>query len=464
MNKKEWNEGLNYIDSDLVEEYVEQKEKYQGGQGYSWLRIWAIAACFCLIIGAAAAAPALFGKTPGLSVGHLRVPSAAPHYYGSEASEGESGIMGMMADYGGISVTARLKETLPDTYTVYDDWAQTDYRLLKMEVLTLLKGKEMTEEFYYLIPAEYMTDFSVYDRFVLSDMAQYGYEYSVLYNKTQNCAEQKDLPLFGFHYGCESIMAFDSSGQFDPRLWEANEAWVERLTLHAVRYPIVDTIEQAEERERQDEMEEPLFVRLLDGISEEGMQALSEIKSFENGIFVPKLNRRMLYTLPEVEFFTVRYIDGFATNEAAAIFGEESRVALNDTYFTKAHFTEKDLKKLPDLPSAVESVTEAFEKGEITPPHIQGYEAMTNTDYGIFAWYAKTEDGVLGIVRVTWRYTSERNRRYYDDQYYLIEYGSKGCQPIGRDALLDKFGDCETTYIFAGEYSENGKNVYIRGC
>ena len=49
MKKKEWNEGLNHIDPDLVEKYVEQKDRLRhknkkpnGG----WLRFGAIAACF----------------------------------------------------------------------------------------------------------------------------------------------------------------------------------------------------------------------------------------------------------------------------------------------------------------------------------------------------------------------------------------------------------------------------------
>ena len=53
MKKKEWNEGLNHLDPDLVEKYVEQKDrlrqKNKNPKGI-WLRFGAIAACFCLIV------------------------------------------------------------------------------------------------------------------------------------------------------------------------------------------------------------------------------------------------------------------------------------------------------------------------------------------------------------------------------------------------------------------------------
>ena len=51
MKKKEWNEGLNYLDPDLVEKHIEQKERLrQKNQKPKsiWLRFGAIAACFAI--------------------------------------------------------------------------------------------------------------------------------------------------------------------------------------------------------------------------------------------------------------------------------------------------------------------------------------------------------------------------------------------------------------------------------
>ena len=62
MKKKEWNEGLNYLDPDLVEKHNEQKErlrqKNKKAKGV-WLRFGAIAACFLLIVSAVIAVPML---------------------------------------------------------------------------------------------------------------------------------------------------------------------------------------------------------------------------------------------------------------------------------------------------------------------------------------------------------------------------------------------------------------------
>ena len=55
MKKKEWNEGLNYLDPDLVEKHIEQTERFRQQKQKSiavWRRFGAIAACFVLILGA----------------------------------------------------------------------------------------------------------------------------------------------------------------------------------------------------------------------------------------------------------------------------------------------------------------------------------------------------------------------------------------------------------------------------
>ena len=61
MKKKEWNEGLNHLDPDLVEKYVEQKDRLENRKKTKgrWLRLGAVAASFALIIGAVAVVPRL---------------------------------------------------------------------------------------------------------------------------------------------------------------------------------------------------------------------------------------------------------------------------------------------------------------------------------------------------------------------------------------------------------------------
>ena len=162
-----------------------------------WLRFGAIAACFLLIVSAVIVVPMLREDDPGIiPIVNIQTPTSAPHYYGNESSSGMSLDASMDANPVGISVTAKLIEMLPDTYTFFDDWNQHEYRLLRMKTVKLLIGTEMTEEFYYMVPVAFMTDFSVFDSFLIKNMAQFGYEYSVMYNQTQGKAEQLSLVLF----------------------------------------------------------------------------------------------------------------------------------------------------------------------------------------------------------------------------------------------------------------------------
>lgn len=472
MKKKEWNEGLNYLDPDLVEKHIEQKERLRQKNKKPksiWLRFGAIAACFLLIVSAIIVVPMLREDEPGVIPGpdnrpnipiiNVQIPSSAPHYHGNQSSSGMSEGGQMEVDPTGISVTAKFVEALPDVYTFFDDWNQDEFRLLRMQTVKLLRGQEMTEEFYYLIPVRFFTDFSVFDSFVINNMAQFSYEQSVMYNKTQGKAEQLNLVVFGYRiYGYtvmgKNLMAFDANGYFDERLWTSNAAWIASTD----GAPSADTITQTEESIQNDEWKQDLYVHLLKDISGEAEKVLDQIKVFDSGVYVPQFSTNVLWYSPEVQFHATKYINGFATNEKISVWCKEWTGGEQDTYaYTKARFNEDDLSRLPDLPSAFESVTGALNSGSVTPPHFNNQEKLRNTTRGVFGWYAKTENGVIGIVRVTWCFYTEKYQYYYDDAYYIIEYGSDECKAIDRDALLDLLGDYETTYIYTGEYNEYGK-------
>ena len=473
MKKKEWNEGLNHLDPDLVEKYVEQKERL--GQRKTkpasvWLRFGAIAACFLLIVSAVLVVPMLKEDDPGIIIPpdtrpdipivNAQIPSSAPQYYGDEISRGMSVGGQMEVDPTGLSVTAKLVEALPDVYTFFDDWDQDEFRLLRMQTIKLLRGQEMVEEFYYLVPVEFYTDFSIFDRFVIHNMAQFSYEQTVMYNQTQGKAEHLDRVVFGYRvYGYtlmgENMMAFDEKGRFDERLWTSNAAWIAQTDWA----PRVDTITQAERNIQNEEWRQDLYVHLLKDISGEAEKVLDQIQTFDNGVYVPQFTTRVLWYSPEVQFHATKYINGFATNEKVSVWCKEWTDGDQDTYaFTKARFSEEDMNRLPDLSSAFESVKGALRSGTVTPPHFHNQEKLRNTTSGVFGWYAKTENGVIGIVRVTWCFYTEKYRDYYDDAYYIIEYGSDECKAMDRDALLELLGDYETTYIYTGEYNEYGKS------
>ena len=480
MKKRIWNEGLNQIDFDLVEEFVqksEQIEKQKRSNGI-WLRLSALAACIALIVSAFFVVPMLWqGPTelvnpdpfdvsnrPAIPILKVLPPSSSPMYYGSEGSVDSVGGVNNLIRIVGMSVTATWVETLPDTYTFFDDWEQSEFRLIKMKTVTTLKGSKMVDEFYYIIPVDYMTDFSVFDKFVIEDMSQLGYEYSILYNKTQDCAEHIDLVLFGYRfsgadYMGSQMMVFDSNGNFDERLWTSTDEW-KSSTEYALKENTIETIEQAEEAARPtkpDVNAETPYVHSLKSLTGEAVDVLLQISSLENGVYVP-LHYNKLSQDPEVQLRAVRYISGFPTNETICIDSEYYSYP-GSISFTKAHFTEDDLNALPDLKSAVAAVSDSFYAGEIPPPHIQNYEQLYLNSHGIFGWYAKTDNGIVGIIRITWNYREKigSGDRSLDDMYYVIEYGSNECKPINRNDLLERIGDYETTYIYTGEYDETGK-------
>ncbi len=482
MNDKNLLDAMGSIDPVLIMGAAPD-EKQKKPTGAVWVRWVAIAACFCLVLSAVAIVPMLLdGNTeslhqgeigssdtpdkPGIPIKNVQVPSSAPQYYGSQASNDVSGGIGAERILSGISVTASLIQALPDTYTFFDNWKQTEFRLLRMKVITVLEGVDMPDEFYFIVPADYMTDYGIYDKFVFIDMAQYGYEYSVVYNQTTGCAEQLHRVLFG--YSCigfgnlgENLMAFDSQGNFDMRLWTSTQSWT-RSTQNAIShmgtaYYAEYSLENAENAARESGHGGDFHeVHSLISMTGDAADAFDYVSSFDNGIYVPSYHNGDILGLgPEIQFSIRRYIGGFATNEAAMIYEDSVR-------WSNARFTKEDEQNLPDLQAAIAAVTSAYYAGEIIPPNFSYAEQSTQESYGIFGWYAQTESGVIGIVRVTWCYKNRElehniSDRYYDDAYYIIEFGQNVCDPIQRDALCERIGQYDKTFIFDGSYDEFGK-------
>ena len=489
MKENEFLDGVSNIEADVVERFVSMDNKLQKKSNKPkskgiWLRFGAIAACFLLIVSVIIAVPMLREDDPGvinppdetgndvganpapdtegdgrpnIPIVNVQVPSSAPQYYGSEAT-GDGGAAAEI-NTEGVSVIARLITVLPNTYTFYDDWTQDEFHLLKMETIKLLKGENITDTFYYIVPKRFMTDFTIFDKFVIVDMGQYGYEHSVLYNKTQSCAERLDIVLLGylntyFDSMGENFMAFDSDGNFDGRLWGSNEYWASstgwpnNIMGQPNKYLNGYTIAQAEQEFYSDDGYRSVSV--LDSVSGEAKEVLEFIQSFENGLYIQRGDGFKTSHYPSVQLSFRRYMGGFATNESGMIYADSVN-------WSKARFTKEDEEKLPDLPSAYATIKDSFESGKILPPHIQNHGEMENTVNGIFGWYAKTEGGVIGVVRVTWCYVSNEYDLCFDDAYYIIEYGSNECKAIDRDALLELLGEYEATNIYTGEYNEYGK-------
>lgn len=491
MKAEEWNEGLNYLDSDLVENYVKQKDMFRRKKKVAkrlWLRWGALAACLALLVSAVLVAPMLqtgiFGggtnngggdvfpnlgapepeqeTRPDIPIADVQATTSAPLFYGNGSTVGGD-LIYVSWNTTGISVTARFVEMLPDTYTFYDDWSQTEFQLMRMEVTKVIKGMNVPEEFLFIVPLPYMTDFSIYDKILFADIGQYAYEYSLLYNQTKDCPEQLETVLFGYSnlnyisLGIK-VMAFRSNGKFDMRLWESTDEW-KNYTDYAVKDYGVSyfqslTLQDAEEEASKGDR--ILSVHFLPNAVGEAADALNYVKSLENGVYVQELDGFKLYYSSRIKFEFRRYINGFATNESG-------KISADEVNWSKARFSKEDEQALPNLRGAMTAISDACQAGEIALPHIDTDAiSVERQTYGVFGWYAKTEDGVIGIVRVTWEINAKEagdrwTHVYNDDTYYIVEYGSDVCKYISRDALLKKLGDYEATYIYAGEYDERGK-------
>jgi hypothetical protein len=278
-------------------------------------------------------------------------------------------------------------------------------------------------------------------------MAQIGYEKFVLYNNSTGFAEQFNAVLFGYsetsyHIMGARFMAFDEEGKIDYDLWESNANW------NVIRPSSIKTINDAEEIAKNDINYDDAYCHSLNNAPNETRNILEEYLSLKNGLYIPRFNSSIHFNSPECGLTLVRYINGFATNESIKVDDEITKSA--------AQFTENDLKRLPDLSYAMDDIIRLFEAGEIMPPHIEDIAGAKLIGYGVFGWYSKTKNGVVGIVRVNWKYSDNK----HDDAYFVIEYGSSVCREIDRDSLLSLLGDYESTYIYSGEYKNYGKSEF----
>ena len=154
MTNKNIYRNLGNLDPALIAKAA-PAEKVIAPKKNTWVRWASLAACLFLIVGAVIVVPMVWGNksnvppnmydTLNIPAITVQVPSSAPQYYGNENSV--SGTLSELVRGDGLSVTARLKDVLPDTYTFYDDWNQTEFRLLRMETIKLLKGKVSLADF-----------------------------------------------------------------------------------------------------------------------------------------------------------------------------------------------------------------------------------------------------------------------------------------------------------------------------
>lgn len=491
MKSEKLMDAIGMVGDDLIAEAKTPRKRT-----IRWQRIAAAAACLALIIACfllwfpGKESPQISGSIPTITTtapAIPTVPTTVPPNNNAisitQRVEAEAPGYGFVGNYeairnvespgmylaNGIAVTAKAAEILPDTYYFYNDPLQSRWHLVKMVTLNTLHGNNIPEEFYFLLPEAYFTDLTEYDSLIIKDLAQYGYENTVLYNASRGTAEICDYVLFGAYMFSPTpslshlFIAACSDGEFDESLWSVTAEWEKYTQYFRARLDAPDDYTMAGRGWTQEQVETAVIrqcnednpwgeetVDLLSSLQTDAAQtAIAYVTSFKNGIFAPQITGSTLSIRPEVAMTYRRYLNGYPTNETVRLHGEK-------VYTSDAKFTESDAQTLPDLASALYAVNQAFEKGEITPPHILDWKNRELLEYAIFGWYAKTSTGVYGIIRIDWRYKGDHFYGSLDDKYYIIEAGVDEVQSISQDDLL-KILDQGNDFVYTSEYDENGK-------
>ena len=362
---------------------------------------------------------------PPYHPGSIMQLSASPEngYIGNKPTDPPLGLGSPHFRYS--NVTAKALAILPDTYTYFDTWGASDFRLIIMQTIKDITGSGIPKYFYLHIREADLTDLTQYNSLVLLHLDQETIENSVLYNKNKGAAE---------------VMRYAIFSSWD--VYAYNNTLVYSTSEHAIK----ETLTEMEQSmtDHCSLCDEAVSIRSIRELDVNGnASAIAYTAPFDNGIFAP------------VGFFTLRrYINGIPTNELVSLLGKSQT-----EYIRGEAFTDADIVCVPDVAAAIKAVDQAFQNGQITPPHIVDYKDRELKSYGIRGWYFKSDGKVYAAIQINFAYDTDDNDAYmscyYDDAYFIVEAGSDSCEPISRDDLwtLQDTND----FIFRGEYDEKGK-------
>ena len=437
-------DALTDVDDDLIAQAETIRPKH------TWKAWVAAAAAVAVIIGAAFHLPHQ-SDTPSanLCVQNFITLHASPYeqgYVGNPYNEkAPNNSYAMVAGPTEMYLTARVVEVLPDTYRTVRQQSG-GFRLIRMKYIHGLNVAYSGRYFYCMVSNEYAATLKVFSTVVLAGMTQYGHSDHILYNITQECLSTIDYPVIGG----SKIFAFrddllDYSLPGTEEYMEQQSKYAEYGLRHLSKTPTLEEFERYICGRVYGKVRETIYDHAKSD-DPEIIDALDYVRPFENGIFIPIIDiPYWQYNNGEVLYR--RYVNGYPTNEAIEI----SSIGVK---YYGPKFTEEDLKDLPDLTAALEKVTQDFDAGLITPGHIENWEEMKFISHSIFAWYDKTDDGVYGVIRVSWCYHRYRENIgldvFRDDQYFLVELGSDTLRPIEHDELLEMGGGAY--HFMPGQY------------
>ena len=299
-------------------------------------------------------------------------------------------------------VHARVLEVLPDTYLIPEKTLNREaYRVLRLQVVQTLFGKNVPNELYYIHPEEYFTDMTgldliismdqlgVEDYLLLNTSSQQYETFSLLFADFVNSNERDLEPIpdptrVSTGTGLSNILPFRNNRLYwlQSDYWSRSKSYFEFLSKNGdIPLTAEHTLVQAKTiiRQMYAGREEPT-VRYADEYNF-GIQ-LTDADTPKEGVFSQIIHQY------DKKILLCRIIDGYYTNECYMYY-EDGRIEASDT-----KFTQEEIATLPKLTPAVH---QALEKAP-----------ENGTCRSFVGYYYKTNQGNLyGIVQAVWSVSSE---------------------------------------------------------
>lgn len=450
-----------------------------------WVRWASLAACLFLIVGAVIVVPMVWGddtgfteprndwENPSPSQDETYIPIIFNATLSHEKLYGSSleYIAGSSVALGGgaadneppafefvessFVVKARVVENNPDLYYKLDvdsEYKPRAYRLIKMECVETIHGKNIPQYFLYLIPNFLFVDMSVYDTLLIS-MSRLGRENYVLKNDTKQQMESFELLIFEDYQESPqlgNIIAF-SNGIFDESLWQT-KSWhygyqFGKIYLDNPQHGDLvvkrgdsedDVITEVQSRIEdwknwRGESYEVPTVSALQFSTQEAKDAWEYVKPFKNGVF----SQEQDYYSNHNRLVFRRYINGCQTEETVTI-----DLVTEEVIYSDVRYTEEDMSSLENISQQLSKKAAEYAQQAPTPPHTDT-EGKKLLSLNLYAWYAKVDGKLYGVMKTTWRYQENDDYfiQYYDDAYVLYDMTASTATNISREDLIKIVGN-----------------------
>ena len=454
MSKKLFVKSVGLIDDELLERYDEIDAKLSQKRTHKplILKITAIAACFCIIIGSVFAAT--YTESPEIPSENVSDPSA-PHASSLDVSDrpisGGNYVVGedntvfidnydkIIKDpsYGsssnepmwayeqyhnGILVVASVESFMPDTYVYPGDYtSKWGFRVLKLTIKEVIVGENVPNELYYLLHGSRDPDLLEYENIIFS-FRQAGVGEMLLVNRDKKRVEAFENLVFDYIMQGSVIAYTDGKcdiSLFDKKGFESEKIFLEGCMQGNIEQEYDCPIKQKnslgetiEALKKYVDYTSNTYGRLYQrfalrsDFTVNGTDEVFEyVKPFENGYFAQRE-----FSVDSTSY--VRIINGFFTNEKIFVSTLESEGIID----SGVRFTDEDIKKAPDIGRFMTN----FDFDSLVPSHTENAESLELGSRYVLGKYVKNGDTVYAVVRIYWTLWCNDGEYVEDDAYYIV--------------------------------------------